>query len=765
MANSTNITFQMVGKNEKLLSALNESNKKLKDFKSKANKHSTGLQNQFKKLGGLVAGAFAVTSIVSFGKEATKLASEMQGVAQAFGRLDDSKQVLINLQAATRGTVSELELMKNAIKADNFGIPLDVLAKGLEFATKRAAQTGESVDYLVDSFTTGLGRKSVLILDNLGISASDLQDEIKKTGDFMLAVGNITDRELTKMGDVILTDAQKMAQFAATVDNAKVKIGNFVIKALGGLLDVGNKLITNADKQSESIAKEQTALENLGIAATAANTPASVRLGLIEDIEQLYPGLLGNLDAETISNEQLKTAIDNVNQSLVNRYKIAKNTEAQTKLQEETNKALEDQDKILQELTELQAKLVQYQQDPTSVKLYTKAINKANEEYVALTEQIADAEKQQKELVATANELSGIKTPYDEAAEARAKELADAKALRELKLQEIADLETKRKESEALAASVAEKEKARVASLGIIAKAEDMITKAKRDATFMQGNQLLIQNSLIARLEEELELRKKIRSQMGGTTVNDEMGKLLKSSGTAQAQGPTSTDGLISGANAGILKQPDPFTGLLDDSGIAPSFLDELDTLSESINTWVEDNSETLAGVFNGAMDALAIWANMLETQKNKELKMANGNAKKEEEIARKYANKQKGIAIGMAIINGAQAVLQALGSAPPPLNFILAAITGVAVATQIGAIASQTFAQGGVVQGTSYTGDKTPVLANAGEMILNRGQQANLFNMINSGGGSNKEVTFRIGNNELIGTLDNYAQRVQTMR
>lgn len=40
--------------------------------------------------------------------------------------------------------------------------------------------------------------------------------------------------------------------------------------------------------------------------------------------------------------------------------------------------------------------------------------------------------------------------------------------------------------------------------------------------------------------------------------------------------------------------------------------------------------------------------------------------------------------------------------------------------------------ANGYIVPGTSYTGDKVPILANSGEMILNGQQQAGLFNFIN---------------------------------
>ena len=44
------------------------------------------------------------------------------------------------------------------------------------------------------------------------------------------------------------------------------------------------------------------------------------------------------------------------------------------------------------------------------------------------------------------------------------------------------------------------------------------------------------------------------------------------------------------------------------------------------------------------------------------------------------------------------------------------------------------TFAQGGIVPGTSYTGDRVSVRANSGEMILTKEQQANLFDLIRAG-------------------------------
>jgi len=177
-----------------------------------------------KKVGGMIAAAFSVAAIASFTKNIIGLASQTEGVKAAFDRLNNPG-LLTALRAATRGTVSDLQLMTKAIQAQNFKIPLSQLATYFEFATKRAIQTGESVDYLVDSIITGIGRKSVLVMDNLGISAVQLQKEVERTGDFATAAGNIIRSELTSMGEVADTTATKVASIKTAFENIKTGIG------------------------------------------------------------------------------------------------------------------------------------------------------------------------------------------------------------------------------------------------------------------------------------------------------------------------------------------------------------------------------------------------------------------------------------------------------------------------------------------------------------------------------------------------------------
>lgn len=196
---------------------------------SKGIKQSEGQLSSFKgvvgKIGGAIAGAFTVDKIVQFTKEAYKLAGQTQGVYNAFSRLN-RPGLLNDLKEATRGTTDELKLMQTAVQANNFKIPLDQLATYLKFATNRAIETGESVDYLVQSIILGIGRKSPLTLDNLSISASELREELAKTGDMGKAIGNIINKSMSEAGDAIETSAVKVQRLSAAWKDLKTAYGN-----------------------------------------------------------------------------------------------------------------------------------------------------------------------------------------------------------------------------------------------------------------------------------------------------------------------------------------------------------------------------------------------------------------------------------------------------------------------------------------------------------------------------------------------------------
>lgn len=217
-----------------LTTVLSMNNTKFKRGLTGSKKSLNSFHKQIGKIGGLIAGAFAISAISRFAKEATMLAAEIQGVETAFERIRPSIFFMKQLQEATSGTVSELNLMKRAVMAANFSIPLNELASLLKFATKRAQETGESVDFLVNSIVIGIGRKSPLILDNLGISAVDLRNKLENAGhavstvgDVAKAVAEIAEEAMRESGDVADTSAIKYARLAAEVQNLKAEMGKY----------------------------------------------------------------------------------------------------------------------------------------------------------------------------------------------------------------------------------------------------------------------------------------------------------------------------------------------------------------------------------------------------------------------------------------------------------------------------------------------------------------------------------------------------------
>jgi len=200
------------------------------------------LSGGFGALGGVIGASFAVDAIRQFASESIDLAVQAEGVKAAFDRLNDP-QLLKNLREATLNTVDDLKLMQTAVQAKNFQIPMDTLAKGLEFAQRRAQDTGQSVDYMVDSFVTGLGRKSVMILDNLGISAAELRDKMASGATMAEAVGQIMDEAFAEAGDRVVTASMKIDQQRAAITNLKTEIGEGLMPVYEGFLSLANKAL------------------------------------------------------------------------------------------------------------------------------------------------------------------------------------------------------------------------------------------------------------------------------------------------------------------------------------------------------------------------------------------------------------------------------------------------------------------------------------------------------------------------------------------
>jgi hypothetical protein len=204
--------------------------------------------------------------------QSAELAQEAEGVTIAFERLG-RPELMNQLKEATHGTVSELELMKAAVKFDDFKLNVEELGTLLAFAQQKAKDTGQSVDYMVDSIVTGLGRQSLMILDNLGLSAADIRERMKETGDMTSAVADIIRDQMGKSGGYIETAADQAARAAADQQDAMMALGKELLPLKQGTSAVFNEMATGALKATAFIVRNKDTLIAIG-AAVAAYTIA-----------------------------------------------------------------------------------------------------------------------------------------------------------------------------------------------------------------------------------------------------------------------------------------------------------------------------------------------------------------------------------------------------------------------------------------------------------------------------------------------------------
>ena len=233
-------------------------------------------------------------------------------------------------------------------------------------------------------------------------------------------------------------------------------------------------------------------------------------------------------------------------------------------------------------------------------------------------------------------------------------------------------------------------------------------------------------------ISETINLINKYRSEINRVNDLKAKGQILSGTETEQFDElETSVSSLTQTLSELIQK----YNELISAQNLKNETIEKLD----AVKTSYEGIAETIGSVSNVIGQVDSAWAQMTTT-------ILNGIAQIIPQlVAEKGAQGSLAISKGVAAASGLT----------PPWNLIM---IGTTVAAILAALATQPFAEGGIVGGTSFKGDKVYARLNSGEMVLNGRQQANLFNMINNGGliGGGK-VTFEIKGRELVGVLNNY--------
>jgi len=193
-------------------------------------------------------GVFALNRLA---QQADRISNLSQGFETLTGRINQSSDAMLSgMTRATKGLVTEMDLMQQANNALLLGLPITV--ESMEKLTEQSFLLGRAMGIdassALTSMITGIGRQSRLMLDNLGI----IVDSQKAYENYARSIGKTTDE---------LTDAQKkLAFYLETVEQAEVKVQGLA-SAQFRLSDAFNKLKVGAVNQWTKLIKAVNELD------------------------------------------------------------------------------------------------------------------------------------------------------------------------------------------------------------------------------------------------------------------------------------------------------------------------------------------------------------------------------------------------------------------------------------------------------------------------------------------------------------------------
>ncbi len=211
---------------------------------------ANGMVNQFAgqmtKMGGVLAGVFSAGAVASFVFEVSKLAAQAEGVNSAFSKIPNSTKLLMDMKAATEGTVDNLTLMQLGVQAFNNNAPLKELPEILNFIDRTADATNQDFKALADTIINNIGKESTKGLNELGLNIQKIKERGDEIG-FVPALMEEINRKSAELGDVQSENADNLDRLNASWQNYKIFIGEAAnstgvlgqsVTALTGTLDI-----------------------------------------------------------------------------------------------------------------------------------------------------------------------------------------------------------------------------------------------------------------------------------------------------------------------------------------------------------------------------------------------------------------------------------------------------------------------------------------------------------------------------------------------
>lgn len=367
MADKKQITLQIkaeVREAEKRLKKLINNQKEIK-------KQNDGLKKSFAAMGGIIASAFSIQAIANFTASAVRLGSQTISLERSFTNLGKAvnfnDESLGKFRKATDGTVSDVDLMIQANNAMLLGIVDndDAFAELIDNAQRLAKAVGQDALFGIESLTTGIGRQSKLMLDNLGIvldtnlayekfaeangkAVKDLDENERKQA-FVQAALQSTAEKVAQLGEEELDASDATLALSSAFKNLQGSIG----KDLQDEVEITSKLLTKMIEDFEKnverfgtaqatfmflagggvgVKKQIAILKDADDEIAANNTRRNDEIvqnflnanDLIEQYAQEYRERMGiaDLEARTSTAVDIMAVLDNINERAIKKQEL-----------------------------------------------------------------------------------------------------------------------------------------------------------------------------------------------------------------------------------------------------------------------------------------------------------------------------------------------------------------------------------------------------------------------------------------------------------
>lgn len=227
------VIIELLLKNNEYMAKLSQSMAQTKKTAATMTGALDGIKGGFTAIKGSIA-AIIGSQVVQYIKQFANEAAKYDTVKRAYENLANSydvnsKKIIASMQEASQGTLSQQDAMKaasNAMQLMGEDV-IEMLPRMSEIAKAAARANGTEVSQMMDDLVTAAGRRSTMILDNLGISSVTAG---QKQEEYAAKLGKTRDQ---------LTEAEKSAAFFYAITEAG---GEIVRRAGDKTLTLGEQM-------------------------------------------------------------------------------------------------------------------------------------------------------------------------------------------------------------------------------------------------------------------------------------------------------------------------------------------------------------------------------------------------------------------------------------------------------------------------------------------------------------------------------------------